>query len=349
MREREMAEEEAILQGQQNITKLLFAFADTMALKCVVELRIADIINSHGLPISLSEIAAGIQSTSSSSSPPNINYLFRIMRLLVRKGVFSSHAPNQNEEKLYGLTNSSKWLLRDADFSMTPIIQAVTHHCSMDSFQKLNKCVEEGGYAFAKANGCEIWEFASMNPEFNRLFNSGMASASKIAVDAILSGYKNGFDGLRSLVDVGGGTGTLIGEIVKAYPHLTGTNFDLPHVVATAPEHAGVVHVGGDMFVEIPHADAIVMKWILHDWNDEDCVKILKNCHKAIANRGVKVIIVEIVLQPDGVAPLDETGLIFDLSMIAHSSGGKERTETEWEKLLRDGGYSRHRIIQIQM
>ncbi|KAF9606917.1 hypothetical protein IFM89_029516 [Coptis chinensis] len=283
-----MAEEEAILQGQQNITKLLFAFADTMALKCVVELRIADIINSHGLPISLSEIAAGIQSTSSSSSPPNINYLFRIMRLLVRKGVFSSHAPNQNEEKLYGLTNSSKWLLRDADFSMTPIIQAVTHHCSMDSFQKLNKCVEEGGYAFAKANGCEIWEFASMNPEFNRLFNS-----------------------------------------------------------ATAPEHAGVVHVGGDMFVEIPHADAIVMKWILHDWNDEDCVKILKNCHKAIANGGVKVIIVEIVLQPDGVAPLDETGLIFDLSMIAHSSGGKERTETEWEKLLRDGGFPRHRIIQI--
>lgn len=81
---------------------------------------------------------------------------------------------------------------------------------------------------------------------------------------------------------------------------------------------------------------------IMHDWNDEDCVKILKNCRKAIPEKSGKVIIMDIVLHPS-----DQLGLAFDLLMMAHSSGGKERTELEWKKLLEDGGFPRYNIIKI--
>ncbi|KAI3833043.1 hypothetical protein MKX03_021321 [Papaver bracteatum] len=277
----------------------MFAFVDSMALKCAVELGIPDIINSH-----------------------DIDYLTRVMRLLVRKRIFSSQIYQETNQISYGLTPSSKWLLRDSKFN--------------------------GGLPFEKAHGAEIWDFASGNPQFNHLFNDAMRCAAEIIINAVLVKYKDGFNGIESLVDVGGGTGTMITEIVKANPHIRGINFDLPHVVATAPEQQGVEHVGGDMFVDIVEADAVIMKWILHDWTDEDCLKILRNCHKAIAkNKNGKVIIVDCVLRPDGDGSFDNTGLAFDLVMFAVTSGGKERTEVEWRMLFNNAGFPRCNIIQI--
>ena len=90
-----------------------------------------------------------------------------------------------------------------------------------------------------------------------------------------------------------------------------------------------------------------MVQWILHDWSDEDCVKILRNCRKAIPAKSGKVTIVEIVLQPDGNGTFDELGLVFDLLMMAHSPGGKERTELQWKKLLEEGGFPRYKIISI--
>nr|ACO90220.1 putative O-methyltransferase [Eschscholzia californica] len=341
--------EEMELQGQADICKLMLAFIDSMALKCAVELGIPDIIHSHGQPITLSEIINGIPNLSPSF---DINYLFRIMRLLVRNRVFSAYEPDLKDgssgtKTLYGLTPSSKWLVKDSKISLAPLVLAENHPWLLDPWHYLGKCVQEGGFAFAKAHGSEIWKFGSENPEFNKLFSVGMACSSTLVVDAILDNYHEGFGDLESIVDVGGAIGTLINEIVKKYPHIRGTNFDLPHVVAEALENPGVAHVGGDMFVEIPSADAVILKWVLHDWNDEDCVKILKNCNKAISNKG-KLIIIECVLKPDGEGLFDGLGLAFDLLMIAHSSGGRERTEAEWKKLLKAGGFSRYKITPIK-
>lgn len=85
----------------------------------------------------------------------------------------------------------------------------------------------------------------------------------------------------------------------------------------------------------------------MHDWSDEECVRILKNCKKAIPERTGKVIIVEVVLNPEGEEMFDESRLVFDLLMIAHCVGGKERTEAEWKKVLKDGGFPRYNIIKI--
>ncbi|TXG55202.1 hypothetical protein EZV62_020458 [Acer yangbiense] len=334
---------EELVRGQAEIWQHMFSFADSMVLKCAVELRIADIIHSHdGAPMTLSQIASCIDSPS-----PDIPYLTRIMRLLVRKNIFTVHHPSDGGESLYGLTHVSKWLLHGSDLSLAPMILMQTHPSMMAPLHCLSKCVKEGGIAFEKTHGRQVWDFASQNPEFNNMFNDGMACAARIIARAIMTGYKDGFGCIGSLVDVGGGTGTMVAEIVKSHPHIKATNFDLPHVIATAPLHDGVYHVGGDMFQDIPNADAVFMKWIMHDWTDEDCVKILRNCKKAIPEKNGKVIIVDLVLQPDGNGTFDDVGFTFDLLMMADTSGGKERTELQWKKLLEEGGFPRYKVISI--
>jgi hypothetical protein len=246
----------AFVQGQAEIWQHMFGFVDSMALKCAVELRIADIIHSHGGPISLHQIASGIDSPS-----PDIPYLTRIMRSLVRKNIFTEHHPLESGgETIYGLNPASRWLLHDTELSLVPMVLMENHSWQLAPWHCLGQCVKEGGIAFKKAHGCEMWDFASKNPEFNNIFNDAMACTAKIVMGVVLAEYKDGFGSVGSLVDVGGGTGGMIGEIVKAHPRIKGINFDLPHVVATAPVREGVSHVGGDMFDAIPNADAVFMK-----------------------------------------------------------------------------------------
>ena len=91
----------------------------------------------------------------------------------------------------------------------------------------------------------------------------------------------------------------------------------------------------------------ILLQWVLHDWSDEHCIKILKNCRKAISEKIGKVIIVDIILEKDNNDLFDETRIVFDLNMMTHTTGGKERTELEWKKLLEEGGFPRYKIIKI--
>ncbi|KAB2042342.1 hypothetical protein ES319_D02G209000v1 [Gossypium barbadense] len=335
--------DEAMLQGQAEIWRYLYSFADFMALTSAVELRIADIIHSNGGAATLSQIASCI---SDGLTSPDITALARIMRLLVRRKIFTIHPPLDGGDPLYNLTHSSRWLLHDSEQTLAPMVLMENHPWQMAPWHYFSQCAKEGGTAFKKAHGCEIWDLTSRDPNFNKLFNDGLACTSKFITSAILSGYKQGFNSIGSLVDVGGGTGGLISEIVKVYPHIKGVNFDLPHVVSTAPAYNGVSHIGGDMFNAIPNTDAIIIKWVLHNWNDEECIKILRNCKKAIPRENGKVIIVEIILKEDGSGVFDDIGFVMDLVMFAHNSG-KERTEAEWKKILEGGGFSHYKIINI--
>lgn len=119
------------LKGQAEVWEHMFAFVDSMALKCAVELGIPDIINSHGRPVTISEIANSLPTTtfSSSSSSPDIGYLTRVMRLLVRKRIFSSQVDQvSNNQVYYDLTRSSKWLLRDSRFDLSPFVLVQLYH-----------------------------------------------------------------------------------------------------------------------------------------------------------------------------------------------------------------------------
>ncbi|KAK4845161.1 hypothetical protein QYF36_001705 [Acer negundo] len=232
------------LRGQAEIWRHMFAFVDSLALKCAIELQIPDIIHSHGAgrPITLSQIISCIDNAPS----PDISYLKRIMRFLVSRNIFSIDHPSDGGEPLYGLTHSSRWLVNGSDeyTNLSALYLIETHAYVVGSWNFLSQSVKEGGMAFEKAFGKRsVWDLASQDNRFNKLFNDGMACTGRMLIREMVAGYKDGFDCLRSLVDVGGGIGGMISEIVKSYPHIKGINFDLPHVIATAPVYDGVSHI----------------------------------------------------------------------------------------------------------
>uniref|UniRef100_A0A2N9GQ26 O-methyltransferase C-terminal domain-containing protein n=1 Tax=Fagus sylvatica TaxID=28930 RepID=A0A2N9GQ26_FAGSY len=153
--------------------------------------------------------------------------------------------------------------------------------------------------------------------------------------------------GMGSLVDVGGGTGTVAKIISEEFPHMICTVFDLPHVVANLTDSQNLKYVGGDMFQSIPSADAVMFKWILHDWSDEECVNILKRCKEAITSKGKegKVIIIDVVInQEKDEHDVTKTKLLFDALMMVLLTG-KERNKKEWEKLFLEAGFSHYKIV----
>jgi flavonol 3-O-methyltransferase/caffeic acid 3-O-methyltransferase len=202
--------------------------------------------------------------------------------------------------------------------------------------------VEGGGSAFSKAMGMSWFDYAGKDLRFNRLYIDAMKHHSVILTKKLLELY-TGFHGIGTLVDVGGGTGTLIHAITSKYPTIKGINYDLPHVISEAPPYPDVQvqHVGGDMFKAVPSgADAILMKWILNCFSDEECLTLLKNCYRALPPHG-KVINVECILPVNPEPTPSARGLIqIDMSLLAYSNGGKERYHRELEKLAKAAGFS---------
>lgn len=150
-----------------------------------------------------------------------------------------------------------------------------------------------------------------------------------------------GFKHIKTLVDVGGGVGKALEILVSSYPQMHGINFDQPHVVADAPNIPGVEHVGGNMFESIPSGDAIFIKFILHNWGDDDCIKVLKNCKKALHENG-KVLIYELVMHPNG-----RWAQMMDMTMLTQFESGMERTEQQWRTLITAAGFSSINFIEL--
>ncbi|CAN4113727.1 unnamed protein product [Withania somnifera] len=135
-------------------------------------------------------------------------------------------------------------------------------------------------------------------------------------------------------------------SIVSKYPHIKGVNFDLPHVIKEAPAYPGVEHVSGDMFQSVPQGDMIFIKHVLHDWDDDDCIKILKNCWKSLPNSG-KVVLIEHI-KPENPQTDDffsKNVLFLDMFMMIVTHGGKERTKKEFEILAKKSGFSSFKVI----
>ncbi|KAJ1410038.1 Winged helix-like DNA-binding domain superfamily [Sesbania bispinosa] len=214
-----------------------------------------------------------------------------------------------------------------------------THGSSGRVGTETKGAILEGGIPFHRVHGKHIYEYTGSDPRFNEVFNKAMINSTTIAIKRILEVYE-GFEHINRLVDVAGGLGINLKLITSKYPHIQGVNFDLPHVIEHAPTYAGVTHVGGDMFESVPNGDAIFMKWILHNWNDEDCLKLLKNCHKAIPDDG-KVIVVDSVLSvlPENTT-VAKVASQADLIMMTQFSGGKERIQNEFMKLALGSGFS---------
>ncbi|KAL0452363.1 UNVERIFIED_CONTAM: Caffeic acid 3-O-methyltransferase [Sesamum latifolium] len=337
--------------------QLVTASVMPAVLKSAVELGLLELIKSAGPGafVSPAELAAQIPATN----PQADLMLDRILRLLAANNILNCslrELPDGSVERRYSLAPVCEFLTRNEDgVSMAPLL--LVNQCKIygESWYHLKDTVVEGGNPFKRAYEMTPFEYGAIDPKFNSAFNQAMHEQSILIMKQILVKYRGlEVEGLKTLVDVGGGTGAALNIIISKHPFITGINFDLPHVVKDAPSIPGVEHVGGDMFVSVPKADAIFMKmnfhywphqWVCHDWDDSHCLKLLKNCYEAVPENG-KVIIAERILsetpKPD---PLASLGFNLDLIMLAFNPGGKERTEKEFQALAKEAGFKQFRKL----
>ncbi|GKU92967.1 hypothetical protein SLEP1_g6616 [Rubroshorea leprosula] len=336
-----------LLQAQAHVWNHIFNFINTMSLKCAVDLGIPDIIHNHGHPMTITELVA-VLPINAVKAP----FVHRLMRILVHSGFFTCQKLGKNNrEDSYFLTHSSRLLLKNEPMSATPFLNAMLEPILTKPWYHLASWLQNDNNvnAFATKHGTTFWECASGEPKCSHFFNNAMASDSRLVSRVLIDNHRNVFEGLSSLVDVGGGTGTLANAVANAFPHLDCIVFDLPHVVAGLKGRKNLKYVAGDMFSEIPPADAVLLKWILHDWSDEECLKILERCKEAIKKNGKgtgKVIIVDMVRKDEGDEESIETQLFFDMLMMVVTTG-KERNEEELAKLFSEAGFSGYKLLPI--
>ncbi|CAI0387098.1 unnamed protein product [Linum tenue] len=193
-----------------------------------------------------------------------------------------------------------------------------------------------------------FWDAMAREPSLMQTFYGAMSGDSKLVARVLVSDCcKELFRGVGSLVDVGGGTGTMAAAIARAYPDINCTVFELPQVVPDSQDQEAFF-LGGNMFQEnIPHGDALLLKWVLHNWDDDNCVKILKKCRGRNEKSG-KVILIDMVVgynQTKGGGDFSQVQLCSDLLMMCLLNG-KERTETELNNLLMAAGFSGYKIVR---
>jgi hypothetical protein len=198
----------------------------------------------------------------------------------------------QTDDYRFGNTPMSETLRSDVPGSIRAFAMTELGEEHYPAWGELLHSVRTGGIAFDKAFGEPVWEFFAKHPDNAQIFNDAMSGITAQAQEALHGAYD--FPGINTIVDVGGGHGGLITSILTRHPNMHGILFDAPVVIegaqpkiaaSTIAERCRVI--GGDFFQSVPSGgDAIIMKWIIHDWNDEQSVSIMKNCHRALPDNG---------------------------------------------------------------
>ncbi|XP_039837545.1 O-methyltransferase ZRP4-like [Panicum virgatum] len=337
---------QALLDAQLELWHNTFGYIKSMALKSALDLRIADAIHSHGGGATLPQVVAAVK-----LHPSKIPCLRRLMRVLAATGVLSAdQSPPGGGEPVYALTPVSR-LLVGSQQNLAPFTAMILDPAFVSPFLELGTWFQKElpePCVFKHTHGLTVWEHAGRDATFDALVNDSMVSDSHFTMDIAIKEYPGAFLGISSLVDVGGGLGAAAQAISKAFPGVKCSVLDLDHVVAKAPSDTGVQYIAGDMFESVPPADAMFLKWVLHDWGNEECVKILKNCKKAIPPReeGGKVIIIDIVVE-EGSSNLKQREMqaLFDLYMTLVN--GIERDEQEWKSIFFEAGFSDYKISPV--
>jgi ubiquinone/menaquinone biosynthesis C-methylase UbiE len=190
----------------------------------------------------------------------------------------------------------------------------------------------------------DSFELMGRTPEIVDKFNAAMVELTRLVTPNILQSYD--FSGIRQLMDVGGGSGELLGAIAQQNRKLRGTVFDLPRCAEAASKHLGqigvddrVEFVAGDFFKAVPAiADAIILKSIIHDWDDTRSITILRNCRKALPDEGKLLLVERLMPETPTMADEDREQALSDLNML-RGPGGLERTEGQYRELLDQSGF----------
>ncbi|XP_021715143.1 caffeic acid 3-O-methyltransferase-like [Chenopodium quinoa] len=347
-------------EARLKIMELANMISIPMALNAVVRLKVAAAIWSSGAntPLTAAEIIPLILPNNPDADADN---LARLLRLLTTYGVFSEHPPMAGDgRRRYSLTEVGRTLVPGGGGGgggggdgLSYGEYVLQHH--QDALVRAWTLVDHAVVGptsktpFEVANGEPAYDYYGKNDEMNELMQRAMAGVSVPFMKAIVGGGYDGFDGVGRLVDVGGSAGDCLKMIMSKYSCIKeGINFELPEVVAQAPQIPGVTHVGGDMFKSIPSGDAIFMKWVLTTWSDDEIKLIMKNCYEALPAGG-KLIACEPVL-PDTSDDSHRTRALLSgdiFVMTIYGAKGRHRMEEEYRQLGISAGFPHFRAVHI--
>jgi hypothetical protein len=251
--------------------------------------------------------------------------IYRLLRALAAFGLF-----HEDEGRRFSLTELGDALRTDSPESVAGWAAFVGRRNIRDAWSSLEGSIRTGENAFKLAHGIDVWAYRAHNPEEGEAFDRAMESSSRLVIRALIDAYDFGRFG--TIVDVGGGNGTLLRALLEEYPQLTGVLFDQPHVVEGVELGERGTIVGGSFFESVPEGGgAYLLKWIIHDWEDEESVAILRNVRR---NNGA-LLVVERIVEPPNEGPETKLG---DLNMLV-GPGGQERTLDEFRALFEAAGY----------
>lgn len=318
-----------------SLLDLLNGYRVTQALYTAARLRIADRL--AGGPQASDELARTI------GADPGA--LRRLLRALASFGVFAEEADGR-----FALTEIGSLLRENVPGSLRAGVIFYGEPRHWRAWEKLDECVTSGHTVWGPRGASAFFEMNAKDPEGAAIFNAAMTSFTSALDAAVVSAYD--FSRFSTLVDVGGGQGALISSILTANPALRGILFDIPPVIEDARARvaerglAGRCElIAGDVFASVPSGgDAYLLKWIIHDWDDEHSLKILRSCHRAMSGSVTLLLVERVVPERVDHSADTQSTLLTDLNMLV-LTGGHERTEAEYRALFRASGFSLTRIV----
>jgi hypothetical protein len=300
------------------------AYRISQAISVAATLGIADLL--AGGPRSSDELA-----TKTETHP---RALYRLLRALAANGIFE-----ERDGRVFALTPKAELLRSDAGAGLRDLALLYGRTYFWQAWGELLHSVRTGRTGFEKIAGTDVWSWRAARPEETRIFDDAMTGITRLTARAVAAALD--WNRFAVVADVAGGHGALLTAILRRHPRVRGLLFDQPHVVAGAAavlEDGGIAArcevVAGSFFERVPPADAYVLKSILHDWEDVDCVRILRTIRRDASPRA-RLLVVEQLVGPPNQDPATKSN---DLNMLV-VPGGVERTREEFETLLAAGGW----------
>lgn len=325
-------------EAKRKVFGMIQAFWESQCVYVATRLGIFNLLQQG--PQSVESLAA--------TTSTQVERLYVILRALAHSGVLV-----ETPGRVFGPTELSALLVTNAGPSMGHLAMHITEPAQWDAWKELEICLQTDEVPFERANGKTVYEFTRDNEWSGDVFIKAMSFLTNHAVDSLLEVYD--FGQFETVMDVGGGQGGLIGKIVNKFG-CKGILFDLPYVTQTAPaflEKQGVNQdaveiITGNVFESLPKgADAIVMKYFLSSWTDEDALKILRQCREALPKHG-KVVLLQCLVPPLGAPPECPDGILpalFAVQIMVAVPGGAWRTEQQFKDLFEQSGFQLEKVV----
>jgi O-methyltransferase domain len=327
----------AVASRGERLSALLYGYMPAQLVYVMARLKLADLLADGSMTV-------GELSAATDAQPS-------MMRRLVR-GLAGVGLVGVDGDDRISLTEMGSLLASGATGSM----RDVALHRGGEAFAawgKLEHAVRTGEPAFEAAHGDPFFTYLRNNAEAGAAFDGTMTRLSHGVVTEAVEQYD--FAAASRILDVGGGRGHFLAEVLEAHPELEGAVFDVPELAESTGEHLrsrGLgdrsAALGGDFFESVPAGyDLHILKWILHDWDDEACRRILAACRAALPDHG-RLLVVEQLL-PDEVptsGPL-HPAIAMDLIMLVNFADARERDLGEYEELLHSAGFALHDVVPL--